>query len=301
MNILLLGTKQTSDNHEDYYLDYVKFFEVAGSYADTQLQVEYCMLEELFFTIGDGDFHIVNTRSQKDIKDYDFVMIRGSIRAFIEEAKVVSMYLQLHNKAVVNDYSNFRSSSKLVQALQFQVNGLPVATTVLLNAATQGQLDKLPFSYPCIMKATYGSHGNNNYLVESSEMVQQHLRENPDLKFVLQRFVPNDGDYRILVIDDDTLVIKRSAIAGSHLNNTSQGGSADVVELDSMPAAIHEQARKIVKYLGMSIAGVDVLYDPKSGEFSFLEVNAQPQLMSGAFVQKKAEMFGRYLKKLNTR
>jgi D-alanine-D-alanine ligase-like ATP-grasp enzyme len=70
------------------------------------------------------------------------------------------------------------------------------------------------------------------------------------------------------------------------------------VATDSLPAVILEQARKIVKYLDLTIAGVDVVYDPKSGDFSFLEVNAQPQLMSGAFVSKKAAMFGDYLKKL---
>jgi glutathione synthase/RimK-type ligase-like ATP-grasp enzyme len=298
MNILLLGTKQTSENNENYYQEYVKFFEEAGSHVHQQLKIDYCMLEELLFTIGDGDFSIFNSRRQKDIKDYDFVMIRGSIRAFIEEAKAVSIYLKLHKKAVVNDYSNFRSSSKLIQALQFQINDLPVAKTILLNDATLGRLDQLPFSYPCIMKATYGAHGNNNYLVESPEVVRQHLADNPDIRFVLQRFVPNDGDYRILVIDEETLVIKRSGVAGSHLNNTSQGGTADVVATDSLPAVILEQARKIVKYLDLTIAGVDVVYDPKSGDFSFLEVNAQPQLMSGAFVSKKAAMFGDYLKKL---
>jgi D-alanine-D-alanine ligase-like ATP-grasp enzyme len=54
-----------------------------------------------------------------------------------------------------------------------------------------------------------------------------------------------------------------------------------------------QDARKITAFYKMTIAGVDALQSKETGEFYFLEVNAQPQLMTGAFTDKKAEMIGK--------
>ena len=54
-------------------------------------------------------------------------------------------------------------------------------------------------------------------------------------------------------------------------------------------------AKKIAGHLGMTIAGVDAIIDTDSGEYFFLEVNSQPQIMSGAFLDVKASMLASLL------
>jgi glutathione synthase/RimK-type ligase-like ATP-grasp enzyme len=179
--------------------------------------------------------------------------------------------------------------------VHFHVYGLPVAQTVFITPAVVRNLDKLSFGFPCIMKATNGSHGNFNYKLQGSEEVERVLTEDEGKHtFVLQRFMPNDCDFRILVAGNEVMVIKRSALGDSHLNNTSKGGDAELVDPASLPAAIIAQARDIVQKIGMTVAGVDVLYDQSTGNYSFLEVNSQPQLMTGAFVDEKAELMGAF-------
>ena len=109
---------------------------------------------------------------------------------------------------------------------------------------------------------------------------------------MLQEFIPNDGDYRILVAGDNILGIERKAVEGSHLNNTSQGGSARLVSQDVLPEGMIADARRIARHLDMTIAGVDALIDKHTGEYYFLEVNSQPQLMSGAYVNQKEQLIG---------
>lgn len=194
----------------------------------------------------------------------------------------------------MNDYSAFRDSSKLAQAVQFFQHNLPVAKTVYVNRAVLEETHELSIDFPCIMKAVFGAHGNDNHVVTALDDVRRIVSES-SARFVLQRLVPNDGDYRILVAGETTKVIERKAAAGSHLNNTSQGGSAQLASADMLPDGMVQDAIAIAKALDMSIAGVDALIDRTTGMYYFLEVNSQPQLMTGAYIDEKEQLIGEYL------
>jgi len=298
MHILLLGTKGIAADNDLYYGQYLDFFHKAVESTGTSetLEVVHALVDDLFIAVGDGNFSIRDMRNNRELSDYSAVIIRGHIHEHVDVVKTVSMYLNEANIPVVNDYSMFRTASKLIQAVHFQIYGLPVAQTVFVTPAVAANLDKLPFGFPCIMKATNGSHGNYNYKLQGPEEVSKILEEDGDKhSFVLQRFMPNDCDYRVLIAGDGVLIIKRSALGDSHLNNTSQGGDAELIDASALPLEIIEQSKHIVEKIKMTIAGVDVLYDKSTGKYSFLEVNSQPQLMTGAFVEEKAKLIGTFL------
>ncbi len=300
MKILLIGNRETSENPEAYYGEYQAFFAEAAGKSSTKPEILYTLIEDLFISVGDDTFMVYDTRSKLDLKDFRLVIIRAKgLRQYFDVVKAISCYANLNNIKIINDYSEFRDSSKLTQAVQFFQTGLPVACSVFVNKAVLEGRVTLGFPFPCIMKATFGAHGNDNYLVKSLEEANEIAAKSHQLNFVMQRFVPNEKDYRLLVIGDDVLVIGREAVEGSHLNNTSQGGSANLAEEQEVPAEVIEDAKKITKYLGMTFSGVDVLADSNTGKFYFLEVNSQPQLMSGAFIDKKIEIVGRYFDTLD--
>jgi len=297
MRVLLIGnTGVSSIDDEAYFGRYVDFLQ--GSVGqDSDIQVEYTFFDDLYIAVGDDSFTIYDTRNQRQLSESDVVLLRGTaFRQYVDVVKAISSYAAEHNMRSINDYSGFRDSSKLTQAVQFHQLGLPVALSVYVTEAVLQAKYPLGFDFPCIMKATFGSHGNDNYLVKSMEEAVEIAGRDPKKKFVLQRFVPNDKDYRLLVIDDEVAVIGRSPVEGSHLNNTSQGGVAQLEQAGVVPEAIIEGAKRITKHLNMSISGVDVLADKVTGEFYFLEVNAQPQLMTGALLDVKSDMMGRYLR-----
>jgi glutathione synthase/RimK-type ligase-like ATP-grasp enzyme len=150
--------------------------------------------------------------------------------------------------------------------------------------------------FPIILKDNYGSHGANNFLIENKADLENKLKENSNVELILQTYHQNDCDYRVLVMGErEPLVIKRTAISGSHLNNTSQGAKA---ELGHLPNDLLEQSKSLAKHLKMSVAGVDLLEDKNTHETFFLEVNSQPQLLTGAFVVDKKQAFTSLIKDL---
>lgn len=295
MNILLIGSSQTSETLDTYFGEYTDFFTRAIAKSTTKANVQWSLFDDLYIQVGDGIFEITDTKTNLPLSTYDMILIRGKgFRQFFDVVRAVSRYAHMHNVPVINDYSGFRDSSKLAQAVQFYEAGLPVATTLYANRAVLSGERELPFAYPCIMKAVFGAHGNDNYLVHSLDDIRA-IAQGSNLRFVLQRYIENDNDFRVLVIGEKVLVIGRKAIDGSHLNNTSQGGSAQLIPLDQLPEGMAADSIKIARTLDMTIAGVDVLIDKITGEYSFLEVNSQPQLMSGAFVDEKEALFGAFI------
>lgn len=295
MKVILIGSKQTSDDVDRYYREYIDFFQRGAEKSSKEVNLAWTLFDDLFISVGDGDFTVRDTKSQKDLREYDLILIRGkAFRQFFDVVRAVSRYAKINNIPVVNDYSGFRDSSKLAQAVQFFETGLPVSNTVYVNNAILEERVSIPFQFPCIMKAVFGAHGNDNYLVNSLEEVKEIARNSSELRFVLQRFVPNDNDYRILVVGEEVIAVGRKAVEGSHLNNTSQGGSAYLTPLESLPDGLVEDAIKISRHLDMTISGVDALIDKETGEYFFLEVNSQPQLMSGAFIEEKERLIGSY-------
>jgi endo-1,4-beta-xylanase len=85
-------------------------------------------------------------------------------------------------------------------------------------------------------------------------------------KYILQNFIPNDGDYRILVLNNKpVMAIKRVAAEGSHLNNTSQGGTASRVALDAMPSEALDVAVRATRLAKLAVAGADIIIDNQTG------------------------------------
>jgi glutathione synthase/RimK-type ligase-like ATP-grasp enzyme len=301
MKILLLGTRTTAPNPDAYYAPYLDFFKSASVRSSSKPEIAYALTDDLFIAIGDGEFTVRDMRNDVDLSEYGAVIIRGDTFAYVDCMRSVSAYLRHHGVPSINDYSTYRSPSKLAQALQFYEHGLPVAQTVLVTPAVVAHLDKLSFGFPCIMKATHSSYGNSNYKLEKPEDVARILAEDAGKHtFVLQRFTPNDCDYRVLVAGDEVLVIKRTAIGGSHLNNTSKGAEATLAGLSALPAEVIRMSQDIAKKLNMTLAGVDVLYDQSTGSYSFLEVNSQPQLVTGAFIDEKGHVMSNFFDSIAT-
>lgn len=300
MSILILGAAFPI-THEDraYYDQYVAYFENVVAPRNPDTTVKTAMLEELLISVGDGSIEMYDTRNQHSLDEYQVIILRGhGFPSYMDVVGTLTEYSKLHAIKLINKFEVIRNTSKLMQATQFFIHHIPVAKTFYINDALMEHQELARWQFPSIMKATVGSHGNDNYVVKSFDEVAIIIAKDPKKRFVLQRFVPNDGDYRVLIIGDEVMVIGRSAVEGSHLNNTSQGGVATLVDVSELPDGVIEKSREIMEAYGMSFAGVDVLIDKETGEYSFLEVNAQPQLMTGAFVEKKKEALGVYLSSL---
>jgi len=250
-------------------------------------KINSLFFDDLLFHFAPGLFSI-KSRDGQELSDYDLIIFRGKLRRHLDLAYLVSCYLKEYGVKCFNDYSLYRPMPKLAQTHMFYMQGMPFIET--LFSLDNQRLAEVAgtLGYPLILKDNLGSHGENNFLLNNREELEKRLR-NTEADMLVQKYHPNDCDYRVLVAGDKRpLVLKRTAVAGSHLNNTSQGGTA---ELDELPADLLEQSKNLAKELKMAVAGVDILRDKSSGEMLFLEINSQPQLLSGAFVGQKRKLF----------
>src|SRR5690606_3292372 len=96
--------------------------------------------------------------------------------------------------------------------------------------------------------------------------------------------IPNEGDYRILVFGGKpVLALYRRSQEESHLNNTSQGATADLVSVDAIDPTIVADVIQAAAVEKFEVAGVDAMIDRVTGRHYILEVNQSPQLATGAF------------------
>lgn len=138
--------------------------------------------------------------------------------------------------------------------------------------------------FPIILKGSGGDRGTNVFKINNLEELEKKIRELRKIeieggkRYMLQEFIPNSGDYRILVLGDKVLgAMKRSSqnFEKEFRNNFSVGGKVEVVEI---PESIKKLAVKAAKVCGLLVAGVDVVYrDDDVNKPVIWEVNKGPQ------------------------
>ncbi|MBI2465275.1 hypothetical protein HYV64_03970 [Candidatus Shapirobacteria bacterium] len=146
------------------------------------------------------------------------------------------------------------------------------------------QLPISKFQFPIIIKGSGGDRGTRVFKADNlgkMEILVRDLRKTETeegKRYMLQEFIPNDGDFRVFVLGGKVLgVMKRSAKQNSteFRNNYSAGGSVEVAEL---PVEIKQLAVKAAKACGLAVAGVDVAFRNNDRSRPVIwEVNKGPQ------------------------
>jgi len=185
--------------------------------------------------------------------------------------------------------------------------GLPIPDTIC--AATPQLLKRFDeiadhIGAPFVLKEIGSDRGRNNYLIENQSEFTRILKKAPaDYVFLAQKYIPNDGFYRIYVLGKEVeLAVWRAAHPSekplkAHLNKPQGSVNASLVPVDDLSHEVHDIAARAAHCLGREVAGVDLVQDKDSGAWFVLEVNNAPQLRSGSFVPEKTEMIAKFFDK----
>lgn len=257
---------------------------------DGDIQFAYTTLDRIEFCIEDGDVSIYDTYTETELSDYDLVHFRN-VSLYPDHARTISIYMAHHGKqsfekvdVAIPDYG------KLSQMVLFALGGVAVPSTWSAWGAfaLQNLVEKKRITFPCILKANNGIKGHDNYLVKDFDQLSALLTERRDVQFVVQDMIPNDGDYRLLYFANaKPLLFKRIAARGSHLNNTSQGGTSEEIDVKDFDPVALDLAARAAQLTGRLLAGVDAIQDNKDKRWFILEVNANPALSSGVLLDRK--------------
>ena len=205
---------------------------------------------------------------------YDLVYIRD-FHGYEPERNTIGDYCNHAGIAFVNaDTAVSQKISKLAQYMAFSFQGLSFPRSVYAGTARLRAAAEATLSYPMIVKSIVAKSGNDNHYVTSQEQFDELLATYPDVKFIAQEAIPNDGDYRVIVLGDRaSCVYRRVAQSGDHRNNISQGGEKQYLPLEDVPAAITELAVAASRALGRDICGADIMINQRTDQPVVLEAN----------------------------
>ena len=149
--------------------------------------------------------------------------------------------------------------------------GLGYTDLAFLETASQ------EIGWPMIIKEAYGSFGEQIYLVNNKEEAAQVIKRIGYKDFLMQEFVASSKgrDVRINVVGDKAVASMLRENKDDFRSNISSGGNGTNYE----PSKEYiDLAIKATKSLGLSFAGVDVMFG-EDGPI-ICEVNSNPQFAS---------------------
>lgn len=292
--VLVIGAKDSgSKNNPDV---------VVEAMIKKGLQSSVVYWDDLVFEIETGEVSIKDVEG-RELRSYspDLVLAFGWYRSgkqsiYRDIAFSTAMYFDEHHIPYWNrEMGHQRSVSKLSCMVQLALEGVSVPLTKFSINQTYISREKYPF----IAKAVSASRGKDNYLLRESE---DHTKLDTEQVFYLvQEYLENDHDLRVICFDGEPQhILKRSRPDGekTHLNNVSQGGVGEWLNMDSVPQELLTISSKICKIMGREMAGIDFIPNLNSPyQYSCLEVNAIPQLTSGFDTEMKLESLSESVKR----
>lgn len=293
--LLVISEKDGSfagTGREDRLLAYCKRLEAATE--NTQFFV--ASINELLIRIATGEVSMYDTRNKQDLRTYQ--LVHGFNMSFVRDHfQAVNIYLQHHGIPMINKGDvQGTPFGKISQMVLFALHNIAVPDTLAVwDGALYERAVQDSFTLPLILKINQGSKGNNNFLVESWEQFSRLLRAHGAEGYIVQPYIPNDGDYRVLYMGNERMVLYRQAQNGSHLNNTSQGGAGRLLDAADYPAIVRDIAVRAMRVYSREVGGVDVLVDKHTNVPYVLEVNNTPAILSGMFLEEKSLHYARFI------
>lgn len=215
----------------------------------------------------------ITTSSDVDLTSFDVVYLRD-FKGYREERHAIAMYLEANGVTYFNkDNASVQHITKLTQNMAFAVSNIPMASSVYGKLNTVEAVVLEEFGFPFIAKRIDSAKGKDNYLISSKTELDAIRAELSEGRFIFQEFIPNDSDYRVIVIGDaaGNVYHKVRPNDSKHQNNMAQG--ATVNEVAEPPDDIVRVAVEASHVLNRQISGVDVMRNTENDRLVILEVN----------------------------
>ena len=220
---------------------------------------------------------------EKRLCDFDYV-IMGMMAKKTEIVNPILQYLEKHGVLHFNYGTPSDRGNKLQDMYNLIQAGLPyVPSFVSSNGSEAVKYVNRHWKgeYPVVCKVMNASQGDGVSKCDSAEELRKAFSDVKDPSYedfrMVQKFVPNDGDYRVLIFCDKIIAIAKRVTKDpkkEFRNNMSKGGRGFEADL---PQEASQIALDSVQTLDKQMAGVDLIQDKKTGEWFIMEVNSAPQ------------------------
>ncbi len=245
----------------------------------------------LIFRIQTGKVAIFDSRNNVDLDSYDLVYFKQ----YGLETRACATYLQAKGIPFLNqDLGSNYIYNKLDQYILLGCNNFLLPDSIYTSHQNLIEIAK-DNTYPFILKSITSSLGNDNYLIQNYEQLREVLCENPKTPFVMQEYIPNDFDYRVLVLGHKvgTVLKRQRRDASDHRNNAYLGAQEE--EVIKPDKSIIEISVKTSRLLNKDIAGIDLIFDEKTKQYYIIELNSKPLFTYDTRISSEVPQFTKYI------
>ncbi|MDC6366407.1 MULTISPECIES: RimK family alpha-L-glutamate ligase [Flavobacteriaceae] len=211
--------------------------------------------------------------------EFDAIIPRIGTKVTRHGAAIVKQFEMNNVFSTARSLGITRARNK-VRTLQIMARkGIPIPETVFsINPDNIEEQIKLLGGPPVIIKLQEGTHGQGVILAESKKSAKSIIDTfyKMDTSILLQRYIEeaHGADIRIIVVGNKVIAsMKRTSEVDEFRSNVHRGADTEAIN----PTAKEQDiALNATKYLGLGVAGVDLMRSKKGPVL--LEVNASPGL-----------------------
>lgn len=211
--------------------------------------------------------------------EFDAIIPRIGTKVTRHGAAIVKQFEMSGVFSIARSLAITRARNK-VRTLQIMARkNIPIPETLFsINPDNIEAQIKILGGVPVIIKLQEGTQGLGVILAESEKSAKSIIDTfyKMDTSILIQKFIEeaNGEDIRIFVVGNKVVAgMKRTSEPGEFRANVHRGGNTQMIE----PTPKEKQiALNAVKYLGIGVAGVDLLRSKKGP--LLIEVNASPGL-----------------------
>lgn len=250
-----------------------KFLELKEAAENLKIDLELISYKQLSYETEIGKILIDGS----EMKDYDVYFFRNT-KKYWEEVSLILDNID-KNKIVVDPIVRSGRPGDVCKAYQMLVlsqAGLPVPRSIYGSLSYLKKEAVKRFEFPMIIKGSRGDRRRQVFKVYEKDDFKSRIEEleliekSGENKYMLQEYIVNKEDFRVMVLGDKVLGVMRRGIGDNpRLKN--------VFEKTDLPESVKKLAVEAAKKCGIWIAGVDVVFrDNDMSKPLFFEVNRTP-------------------------
>ncbi len=231
---------------------------------------------------------LITRKDMASLLEFDALFIRET--TLIQKASYrMARKAEEEGIPCIDDTSSIlRCSNKVFLHELFRAHKIPTPPTALLYRKQKLQLPA-GFQYPVVVKIPDGSFSRGVHKLENDADLQQVCKKlfATSEMLLLQKFVPSEFDWRIVVLGGKALVACQYFMAPNHwqiLNHQSDKksqkyGDFRTFAIEDTPKAVVDVAVKAASLVGNGLYGVDMKQFGQ--QLYVIEVNDNPNLDAG--------------------
>lgn len=252
-----------------------------------------------------------------DLSTVDAMFFRSVGREYDIVSRLVDIAIA-NNIPVVDEYlldkAFDRSKEHMADVLaEHNINHPPHISLMGLEGIAYNTSDRFTyapwFEYPVIAKFSTGGRGGYGtfFIQEQHDFIRvtellndrfaaRHERDEDDVPwhayggdwpFVIQQYIPNEGDYRAVVVGYECIGITKRRSKNGHLVMCTSEGNSRRFKNNRWPRDVGAVAEQAARAMKVQFAGVDLVRHSETGEIYVIEVNEAP---SFKFFQKRTKI-----------